>query len=361
VADLYNGAYDTMLLMLLRFFAHGGEEEAELEKLGRATIRLMMGVTRPLGEALAKMPAGHTPKLKGKTAGPGFGYNRDIHLLPHKRSAWVFFGERLHELATVATYLRASAAERLPPEVAEAAASLQALSVEFAPNDRARNAAAELAEFRALERGKRTEIKPTQHGPFLVTNLARFANADGEALPTSPELALCRCGRSGNKPYCDGAHARVGFNSDRASEHTPDRVADFAGAEITVHFNKLQCSAAEECANGLPSVFRHGATPWIQPDRDSAAAVMAVIDRCPSGALRYTHKGAAGPDHPEPQSIRIRKNGPYEVTGGIPLRTSFWMQGQNRQLYSLCRCGASRNKPFCDGSHWRVKFNDGTG
>jgi uncharacterized Fe-S cluster protein YjdI len=138
-------------------------------------------------------------------------------------------------------------------------------------------------------------------------------------------------------------------------------VADFAGAEITVHFNKLQCSAAEECANGLPSVFRHGATPWIQPDRDSAAAVMAVIDRCPSGALRYTHKGAAGPDHPEPQSIRIRKNGPYEVTGGIPLRTSFWMQGQNRQLYSLCRCGASRNKPFCDGSHWRVKFNDGTG
>jgi CDGSH-type Zn-finger protein len=368
VADLYNGAYDTMLLMLLRFFAHGGESDTELEKLGRATIRLMMGVSRPLGEALAKMPAGHDARLAGKTAGPGFGYNRDIHLLPHKRSAWVFFGERLHELAAIATNLRATAADRLPLDVEEAAASLQALSVEFAPTDRARNAAAELAEFRAAEKGVRTEIKPTQHGPLLVTNLENFVNANGEALPTSPEIALCRCGNSRNKPYCDGAHARTGFNSDRSVEHTADSVGEFPGAEITVHFNKLQCSAAQECANGLPSVFRHGdltrfvtGKAWIQPDREPAEKTMAVINRCPSGALRYTINGKTGPDHPEPPNIRIRKNGPYEVKGSIPLRTPFWMEQQNRQLYALCRCGASRNKPFCDGSHWRIKFDDGTG
>src|SRR5690606_8779814 len=128
VADLFNGAYDAMLLMLLRYFAHTDESEAELERLGRATLRLMTNVTRPLGEALCKMPAGHSTATEGRNAGPGFGYNRDIHLLPHKRPAWIFFGERLHELATIATGLSASVAERLPAEIEEAAAGLQALS-----------------------------------------------------------------------------------------------------------------------------------------------------------------------------------------------------------------------------------------
>jgi hypothetical protein len=99
---------------------------------------------------------------------------------------------------------------------------------------------------------------------------------------------------------------------------------------------------------------------WIQPDREPAEKIIEVIRRCPSGALRYTINGKTGPDHTEPPNIRIRKNGPYEVKGSVPLRTSFWMQQQNPQLYALCRCGASRNKPFCDGSHWRIKFDDGS-
>lgn len=358
VADLFNGAYDTMLLMLLRFFAHTDETERELEQLGRATLRLMTNVTRPLGEALAKMPAGHDPRLEGKTAGAGFGYNRDIHLLPHKRSAWVFFGERLHELATIATRLRATAAKRLPVEVEEATAGLQALSLEFAPRDKSWNAAAEQAEFRTMEKGARPEIKPSQHGPFLVTNISSFTNSKGEALPTSPEMALCRCGGSRNKPFCDGTHARIGFTSDRDPSRTPDGVVDYTGAKITVHFNKLQCSASEECARGLPKVFRHGRTPWIEPDHAETAELVEVIRRCPSGALRYTLRGEVGPQHAEPPSIRIRRNGPYEVKGNVPLRTPFWCHSASRKIYALCRCGASKNKPFCDGSHWRVKFKD---
>jgi CDGSH-type Zn-finger protein len=318
----------------------------------------MTNVTRPLGEALAKMPAGHDPRLEGKTAGAGFGYNRDIHLLPHKRSAWVFFGERLHELATIATRLRAGAGGRLPPEVEEAAAGLQALSLEFAPREKAWNAAAELAEFRGIEQGQQPEIKPSQHGPLLVTNITSFTNSKGAALPTSPEMALCRCGGSRNKPYCDGTHARIGFSSDRDPAHTPDGVMDYPGAGITVHFNKLQCSAAEECVRGMPRVFEHGRKPWIDPNQGEAEALIDVIRRCPSGALRYTWQGETGPRHEEPPSIHIRENGPYEVRGGVPLRSPFWSQGADQRIYSLCRCGASRNKPFCDGSHWRVKFID---
>ena len=94
-----------MLLILLRFFAHTEETEAELEHLSRATLRLMTTILRPLGEVLTKLPV-DSVKLPGRTAGPGFGYNRDVHLLPHKRSAWVFFGERLWQLALAATKLR---------------------------------------------------------------------------------------------------------------------------------------------------------------------------------------------------------------------------------------------------------------
>jgi len=358
VADLFNVAYDTMLLMLIRLFAHTDESENELAQLGHGTLLLMTNVLRPLGEALPKMPAGHAAHFAGKTAGAGFGYNRDIRLLPHKYSAWIFFGERLRELAVVATRLTASKLERLPAEVEEAAAGLQALAEEFAPADRPWNAARELAEFRSLERHRERGIKPSLNGPLLLANVDRLLNSRGETLHSSPEMALCRCGRSANKPYCDGTHARVGFVSAKSPEHTPDGVVDYAGAEITVHFNKLQCSAAEECARGLPEVFRHGEKPWIQPDRAAADKLVEVIGRCPSGALRYTRRGETGPRHDFAPGIRIRKHGPYEVQGGVPLHTETWSEGASRQIYALCRCGASKNKPFCDGSHWAAKFRD---
>jgi hypothetical protein len=85
---------------------------------------------------------------------------------------------------------------------------------------------------------------------------------------------------------------------------------------------------------------------------------MQVIGRCPSGALRYTRRGSTGPVHHAEPRIRIRKHGPYEVEGNIALRATEWCEGASRSHYALCRCGASRNKPFCDGSHWRVKFRD---
>jgi len=122
VADLFNVTYDTMLLILLRFFAHTEETEAELEHLSRATLRLMTTVIRPLSEALTKLPVDRH-RLPGRTAGPGFGYNRDIHLLPHKPSAWVFFGERLWQLAVAATKLRLNPS--MPTEIQEAAAALK--------------------------------------------------------------------------------------------------------------------------------------------------------------------------------------------------------------------------------------------
>src|SRR5262249_43435917 len=155
--DLFNVAYETMLLMLLRFFAHTDETEAELERLSRATLRIMTTVIRPLGEALTKMPVG-SPSCNGMTAGPGFGYNRDVSLLPHKKSPWIFFGERLRELAIIAARLRSQTG--LPKEIHEAAAALESLAQDFAPVGRRRSGVAEIAEFQALETVKHPTIEP---------------------------------------------------------------------------------------------------------------------------------------------------------------------------------------------------------
>ena len=129
-AELFNISYDTMLLMLMRFLAHTEETEPELEHLPRATLRLMATVLRPLGEALAIMPVGDR-LLPGRKGGSGFGYNRDVHLLPHKASSWVFFAERLSDLAVTAASLRKRAG--VPHEVDEAAAALEELATQFAP------------------------------------------------------------------------------------------------------------------------------------------------------------------------------------------------------------------------------------
>ena len=128
VADLFNMSYDTMSQMLLRFFAHNDETEEELEMLSRATLRIMTTVLRPLGEALGKMPLGD-PTQPGIMAGPGFGYNRDISLLPHKQSAWIFFCERLLNLAREATEIASKPGS--PSEIKDASASLQALAEQF--------------------------------------------------------------------------------------------------------------------------------------------------------------------------------------------------------------------------------------
>ena len=98
--------------------------------------------------------------------------------------------------------------------------------------------------------------------------------------------------------------------------------------------------------------------PWIAADEDSPENIKVLIEKCPSGALSYSING-------QPQSvaeceaaITIEKNGPLRITGSITLKDVNWGQGASREHYTLCRCGASKNKPFCDGSHANIGFDD---
>ena len=200
-------------------------------------------------------------------------------------------------------------------------------------------------------------ISPAPDGPYVVEGLERLTNRAGP-LATQATIALCRCGHSGHKPFCDGSHKDAGFSSARAADRVPDRRDDYAGRRITIHDNRGICAHAGHCTAGLPGVFRMGEEPWIDPDGASAGEIAAVIAQCPSGALSYSVDDLEYRDQGGEPAIHVSPDGPYVVTGGPELLESPWGEGAARDHYTLCRCGASRNKPFCDGSHWTVGFKD---
>lgn len=200
------------------------------------------------------------------------------------------------------------------------------------------------------------ECRP--NGPFLVKGLERLANSRGEGLAVAPAIALCRCGGSANKPFCDGTHKKNGFADARLSDGSSDRRDDYRGRSITLHDNRGICAHAGHCTDGLSAVFKYGSEPWIDPDGADVEAILDVVRKCPSGALTYSLDGHEEPAPSTPSIITVTKDGPYAVRGGIAIAGSDGREGVPAGRATLCRCGSSKNKPYCDGSHWSVGFTD---
>ncbi|HET6727055.1 MAG TPA: CDGSH iron-sulfur domain-containing protein [Nitrososphaeraceae archaeon] len=222
------------------------------------------------------------------------------------------------------------------------------------------------------------KILPLPNGPYYLINemqpkvVYNLQNFKGEPLSTTVGIALCRCGASKNKPFCDGTHNVIGFssanrtldeNDDTKKTAIKDKRRDYPGKEITVHDNRKICSHAAECVNNLSSVFKLGSRPWINPDASKMNDIIDVVRRCPSGALSYSIDGVEYRDPEEQRNpiVTVLKNGPYHITGGIELigEDIQFGEGASKEHYTLCRCGASENKPFCDGAHKSSKFNAG--
>ncbi len=202
-------------------------------------------------------------------------------------------------------------------------------------------------------------ITPTSDGPYIVKELVNFANQNG-AIECKETMALCRCGQSANKPYCDGTHAKVEFTSSNPERSISDRQDRYAGKQITIFDNRSICAHAGYCTDGLESVFRMKKEPWIDPDSASVDEIIAVIEKCPSGALSYSIDDVAQNNQGggDSAAIFIAPNGPYVISGNVGLNDSEFAQGASKTRLTLCRCGNSKNKPFCDGSHWESHFSD---
>jgi CDGSH-type Zn-finger protein/truncated hemoglobin YjbI len=323
----------------------------------RIAPRLTDSVLRPLAAALAR------------TAGPGAacsgrGGTPDPAAPPGQGAA---VADRVWELTRTATELRArlEAAGDLPPELAEATAALQDLACRLV---QPRQAAARRTELWRLQEGLPARIQAMRNGPYLVTNVPRLIDHLGAVRQPAPQLALCRCGRSAIKPWCDGSHARTGFRDGKDPKRVPDRRDTHQGQELTIFDNRGICQHSGFCTDRLGTVFRAGAEPFVAPSGGRMDEIIRAVRDCPSGALSYAIGGIEAREQADwgnvrPPAIEVTKDGPYRITGGIALAgpdgaAQDRAEGASLEHYALCRCGQSQNKPFCSGMHWYVNFRD---
>jgi len=137
-----------------------------------------------------------------------------------------------------------------------------------------------------------------------------------------------------------------------------DKVRSYEGEDIVVTYSLRRCIHAEECVHGLPAVFDPNRRPWIDSDQASADELAEVILRCPTGALQFTRKdGGAEESIPDQNAITINPDGPLYVYGNIEITLPDGSVHTDTRV-ALCRCGATKNQPFCDNSHKDIEFKD---
>ena len=220
-------------------------------------------------------------------------------------------------------------------------------------------------------------VTVTKDGPYLVEGGVPLAhqhivtNAEGESLewrkgeelPAQEEYRLCRCGHSGKKPFCDGTHKKVRFDGTETANRAPyaAQAARIEGPEMVLDDAEPLCAFARFCDP-------HGQVWNLVGQTEHAAARKLVVHEaghCPGGRLvaRDRATGRAHEPHFEPSIGLVQDtardiSGPIWVRGGIPVSSADGTPYEVRNRVTLCRCGASSNKPFCDGSHASIAFDD---
>ncbi|OLE23852.1 MAG: hypothetical protein AUG44_20945, partial [Actinobacteria bacterium 13_1_20CM_3_71_11] len=163
-----------------------------------------------------------------------------------------------------------------------------------------------------------------------------------------------------------GSHAQTGFTGAKDPKRVADRRDTYRGLQVTILDNRGICAHSGFCTDRLSTAFHAGSEPFVTPSGARLDDLVSAVRSCPSGALSYAIDGTEARDQVDqdrPPAIEVSKDGPYRITGGIPLTDGHGEPearntGASLEHYSLCRCGQSQNKPFCSGMHWYVNFAD---
>lgn len=293
--DLANASYGLMLRLLAYAYALPGPHPHKTLAIDIG-IGLMQALNA-LGERAARLPADNTGS--GCNAGVSFTNLRDASALPPGPAAQRFFIERLAELAESA----AAATAASPSPDAKLTKASQVLS--------------------GLARRGANGFDPTVP---LSTPQSPAANSASDPLPRPAELRTAVSAAA---------------------------VETVEGSALTLMFEARRCIHARHCVTGAPTVFLANVQgPWIHPDTLDAERLVGIAQDCPSGAIRYRRKDGGLEETPPPVNLAsVREAGPYAFRGQLVI------DGEAAGFRAtLCRCGASQNKPFCDGSHHAANF-----
>jgi CDGSH-type Zn-finger protein len=214
------------------------------------------------------------------------------------------------------------------------------------------------------------KIRVSKDGPYIVSggiplSVKEIRNDeegycstwhDVTTYPLREQYALCRCGHSKNKPFCDGTHSKIHFDGTETAVDEPylGRADRITGPALSLTDAEGMCVHARFCmrAGGIWNLTRQSGNPEAKE-----TAIKEAAD-CPSGRLVVWDKKTAKALEPEfEKSIVViehpprNEHGPLWIRGGIPVESSDGHIYEVRNRVTLCRCGKSCNKPFCDGSH----------
>jgi len=221
------------------------------------------------------------------------------------------------------------------------------------------------------------KITVTENGPYLVEGDVPLAHEHivtnkegesiewrrGEVVAHAAKYALCRCGGSKTKPFCDGTHKRIGFRGAETASREPyeKQAGRIEGPAMVLEDAESLCAGARFCDP-------HGQVWNLVQKSDQPAAARLVeheAGHCPSGRLVVKLRTTGRPLEPHLEaSIALSQDtaqgvsGPLWVRGGIPVVAADGHSYEVRNRVTLCRCGASQNKPFCDGAHVSARFRD---
>lgn len=214
-------------------------------------------------------------------------------------------------------------------------------------------------------------LTTVEGGPFIVNGDLPLRTADyvmsekGEPMTWSfgPSrtiengTALCRCGHSDDKPFCDGSHADAEWDStpNPPDGRYQDRAKEKEGTKLVVTDDRQLCMHAGLCGTEKRTVW---SMMKSTDDTEVRATVIRMVEKCPSGRLVNVIDGNVV-EPALPASVGVIPGGPLWMTGEVPVELESGETLEVRNRVTLCRCGASSMKPLCDGSHSKIDFDTG--
>ena len=219
-----------------------------------------------------------------------------------------------------------------------------------------------------------SKIRTSKNGPYLVSGGIPLAKQiigidaagysyewrEGKKYPSKDNYALCRCGQSKNKPFCDGTHTQVHFDGTETASREPylEQAKRISGPELELTDARELCALARFCerAGGIWDLVQKPDTP------EAKGIAIEEAGNCPSGRLVVWDKNGKKFEPKFEPSIGLVEDpqegmrGPIWVRGGIPVESADGSTYEIRNSITLCRCGRSSNKPLCDGSHCNAEL-----